>query len=206
PSAFLAQVIFLDGTGANLPGNPDLGSGKSGDNAALVAPDGTDADRLSFGSDPGAVVAAPANAGDTMSRCPDGTATWAVTTATLGAKNVCGNPADTIVRINEVDRSNAIVELKNTSSTTSADVAGFKLADAAAQPLTLGSATTTVGGAPGTAIPAGGYAEVSLGTTLTPAAAADTLTLADGTATVDTAAWTSVFAPSLGRCPDGAGS
>jgi hypothetical protein len=205
-SNFLAQDVFLDAGGNDLPGNTDFGIGKGGDNAALLAPDGSDADRLSFGSDPGAVVAAPANAGDTMSRCPDGTATWAVTGATLGAKNVCGNPADTIVKINEVDRANAIVELKNTSTSTSADVAGFKLGDVAAQSLTLGAANTTVGAAAGTAIPAGGYAEVSLGATLAPAAAADTLTLSDGTATVDTTAWTSAFAPSLGRCPDGTGS
>ena len=204
-SSFLSQDIFLDSTGTNLPGNKDFGIGANGDNAALIAPDGTDADRLSFGSDPGAVVAAPINAGDTMSRCTDGTGSWAVTTATLGAKNVCGNPADTIVKINEVDRTNGIVELKNTSSTVSADLSGFKLSDVAAQSLTISSANTTVAGSAGTAIPAGGYAEVSLGTALTPAAASDTVTLADGTTTVDTAAWTSVFTPSWGRCPDGTG-
>ena len=95
-STFLSQDIFLDSSGNALPGNKDFGIGASGDNAALVAPDGTDADRLSFGSDAGAVVAAPANAGDTMSRCPDGT-------GDLGRdhrnarrdERLCGNPADT---------------------------------------------------------------------------------------------------------------
>ncbi|HWB21689.1 MAG TPA: lamin tail domain-containing protein [Gaiellaceae bacterium] len=208
-SSFLSQDIFLDSTGANLPGNKDFGIGAGGDNAALVAPDGTDADRLSFGSDPGAVVAAPANAGDTMSRCPDGASTWAVGSATLGATNVCGpagNPADTSVKINEVDRTNGIVELKNTSTTASADVNGFKLSDNAAQALTIASTNTAVGGSAGTAIPAGGYAEVSLGTALTPSAASDTVTLADGTTTVDTSAWTAAFTPSWGRCPDGSGA
>lgn len=205
-SNFLSQDIFLDGSGNALPGNKDFGIGAGGDNAALVAPDGTDADRLSFGSDPNAVVTAPTNAGDTMSRCPDGTSTWAVTTATLGAKNVCGSPADTIVKLNEVDRGNGIVELVNTSSTASANVAGLELGDAAAQSLAIGPGNTTVGGTAGTTIPAGGYAEVSLGTALTPAAASDTVTLADGTTTVDTSAWTSAFSPSWGRCPDGTGS
>jgi hypothetical protein len=204
-SNFLSQDIFLDGSGNNLPGNKDFGIGAGGDNAALVAPDGTDADRLSFGTDAGAVVAAPTNAGDTMSRCPDGTSSWAVTSATLGAKNVCGNPADTVLKINEVDRGNGIVELTNTSSTASADVSGFTLSDVAAQLLTIGSLNTKVGGSAGTVIPAGGYGEVSLGATLSPASASDTLTLADGTTTVDSAAWASTFTPSWGRCPDGTG-
>jgi hypothetical protein len=205
-STFLAQDIFLNSSGANLPGNTDFGIGKGGDNAAIVSPDGTDADRVSFGSDAGAVVTAPAT-GNTISRCPDGTGSWALSSsATLGATNVCGNPTDSIVKINEVDLTNKIVELKNTSSTAAADVSGFKLGDLAAQTLTIASTNTSVGGSATTAIPAGGYAEVSLGSTLTPATGTDTVTLTDGTATVDTAAWTAAFTPSWGRCPDGTGS
>ncbi|HEY2167070.1 MAG TPA: lamin tail domain-containing protein, partial [Jatrophihabitantaceae bacterium] len=205
-STFLSQDIFLDSTGHNLPGNIDFGIGKGGDNAALVAPNGTDADRVSFGSDPSPAVTAPAT-GNTISRCPDGTGAWALSfAATLGATNVCANPVDAIVKINEVDLTNGVVELTNTSTTTPADVSGFKLTDNAAQSLTVASVNTTVAGAAGTAIPAGGYAEVTLGTTLTPAAAADKITLADGASTVDSSTWTSAFTPSWGRCPDGTGS
>ncbi len=205
-SNFLSQDIFLDSSGNALPGNKDFGIGASGDNAALVAPDGTDADRLSFGSDAGAVVAAPTNVGDTMSRCPDGTGSFAVSTATLGAANVCGNPADTAVKINEVDRGNGIVELTNTSSTVAANVSGLKLGDLAAQSLTISSTNTTVGGSAATTIPMGSYAEVSLDTAVSPAAASDTVTLTDGATTVDTSSWSTAFTPSWGRCPDGTGA
>lgn len=205
-SAFLSQDIFLDASGNNLPGNKDFGIGASGDNAALVAPDGTDADRVSFGSDPGAVVTAPAT-GNTIGRCPDGTGAWALSfAATPGAPNVCANPSDSSVKINEVDLAHGIVELTNTSSTAAADVAGFTLKDAAAQSLSVATGNTTVAGAAATSIPAGGYAEVSLATTLTPVAAADTITLTDGATTVDLASWTAAFSPSLGRCPDGTGA
>ena len=198
-SNFLGQDIFLGAGGVALPGNKDFGIGASGDNAALVAPDGPDADRVSFGNDAGAVIVSPLPAvGNTISRCPDGSGSWALSfTSTLGAANVCANPTDTIVKINEVDLTNNLVELKNTSSTTLADVSGFKLTDAAAQSLTLGVGTT---------IAAGAYAEVSLGAALTPDADADVLTLTDGATTVDTAAWTSAFTPSWGRCPDGTGA
>jgi hypothetical protein len=195
-SQFLSQDIFLDSSGANLPGNVDFGIGASGDNAALVAPDLSDADRVAFGNATGAVVTAPAT-GNTISRCPDGTGSWALSfAATLGATNVCANPTDTIVKINEVDQAHGIVELTNISSTASANVAGFKLTDAAAQSVTIGA---------GSAIPAGGYLEVPLGA-VTPAAAADTVTLLDGTVTVDTASWSSAFTTSWGRCPDGTGA
>ncbi len=60
------------------------------------------------------------------------------------------------------------MELTNTSSTVSANVSGLKLSDLAAQSLTIGSTNTTVGGSAATTIPAGGYAEVSLGTALSP--------------------------------------
>ena len=205
-STFLSQDIFLDSSGNNLPGNKDFGIGKGGDNAALVAPDGTDADRVSFGSDPGAVVGASAT-GNTISRCPDGTGSWSLSfTATLGSPNVCANPTDSIVKINEVDLTHGIVELANTSSTTSANISGFTLSDTAGQSLAISAANTTVGDSPATTIPGGGYAEVSVSPTLTPAAAGDKLTLADGTATVDATTWTSAFAPSWGRCADGTGS
>jgi Lamin Tail Domain len=215
-SAFLSQDISLTATGANQPGDHDFGLSATGDNAALVAPDGTDADRVAFGSDNPAIPD-PSVAGTTLSRCPDGTGAFSVTTTpTLGASNVCtvGNPADTAVKVNEVDLTDRIVELVNTG-TASADVSGFTLEDTAAQSLTLSSADTTVGGSAGTAISAGGYAEVAYGTSLAPAAGADTLTLADGAdtltladgaTTVDSATWTNAFAPSLGRCPDGTGS
>ena len=151
------------------------------------------------------MVAAPAT-GNTISRCPDGTGAWAVSfAATFGDPNVCANPVDSIVKINEVDLTNGIVEIKNTSTTTSADVSGLKLSDAAAQSVSISSTNTTVAGAAATAIPGGGYAEVSLGA-VAPSAATDTVTLTDGTTTVDTSAWTSAFSPSWGRCPDGTGA
>jgi len=197
-STFLAQDIFLDPTtGANLPGNVDFGIGKGGDNAALVAPGGTDADRLAFGSDNTAIPAP--GTGSTLSRCPDGTATWlSGTTASLGSANICtlGNPADTTVKINEVDLANTTVELINTSTTTAATVTGFTLKDNAAQTFTL--ATTTI--APG------GYTEINYGSSLTPAASGDKITLADGATTVDSSSWASAFTPSWGRCPDGTGA
>ena len=205
-SSFLSQDIFLDSTGNTLPGNKDFGIGASGDNAALVAPDGTDADRLSFGSDAGAVVAAPTNAGDTMSRCPDGTGELGREHRHARRDERLRQPGghdrqDQRGRPDERDRGAHRTRARRRPPTSRASSS----ATLAAQSLTIGSANTTVGGSAGTTIPAGGYAEVSLGTALTPAAASDTVTLADGATTVDTSSWTSAFTPSWGRCPDGTG-
>jgi hypothetical protein len=185
----------------------DFGLGKGGDEAALVAPDGTTVDRVGWGTDSlAAGLPAPAT-GNSISRCPDGTGAWALSyAATPSAANVCANPVDTIVKINEVDLAHKVVELVNTSTTTAANLAtGFTLGDTADAPLTIASANTTVDGAAGTTIPAGHYAEVSIAA-LSPAAAGDTITLKDGSTAVDHATWTASFPASFGRCPDGTGS
>ncbi len=181
-STFLSQDIFLDSTGHNLPGNIDFGIGKGGDNAALVAPDGTDADRVSFGSDPESLPWPPRRTGNTISRCPDGTGAWALSfAATLGATNVCGQPGrrhrqdqrgrpdQRRCRTDEHQHHRTRRRLRASSSPTTPP---SRSRSPRPTPLSLAAA--------GTAIPAGGYAEVTLGTTLTPAAAADKITLADG--------------------------
>ena len=103
-STFLSQDIFLDSSGNALPGNKDFGIGAGGDNAALVAPDGTDADRVIFGTDTAAVVGRPGHRRHDQPLPGRHRELGVSFTATLGATNVCGNPADTIVKINEVDR------------------------------------------------------------------------------------------------------
>jgi hypothetical protein len=186
----------------------DFGLSGSADEAALVAPDGTDADRVGFGSDTLADGLADPAVGSSISRCPDATGAWAQSfTATPSATNVCANPTDAIVKINEVDLTHGVVELANTSTTTAANLAtGYTLTDTSGTPTPISSTTTTVDGASGTSIPAGHYAEVTLGGSSNPAAAGDTITLKDGATSVDTATWSTAFTPSLGRCPDGTGS
>jgi len=103
----------------------DFGLGADGDQAAVVAPDGTDADRVAWGTAAGAVVPAAAT-GDALAR--DATQTWVEsTTPTPGQANTItapstggdpgtGNPgtgstgsADSIT-INEVSSDNATAD------------------------------------------------------------------------------------------------
>ncbi|HEX4191312.1 MAG TPA: lamin tail domain-containing protein [Marmoricola sp.] len=218
PAAFAAYAVGGQAsaqleTGVTYPWGTtktgsDFGLGGSGDEAALVAPDGTDADRVGWGSDGlAAGLTAPA-AGGSISRCPDGAGSWAQSfAATPSATNSCANPTDSIVKINEVDLTDKVVELVNTSTTTVANLAsGYTLTDTGGTPVTISSTSTTVDGVAGTSIPAGHYAEVAYGDQFAPAAAGDTVTLKDGTTSVDASTWAATFSHSWGRCPDGTGS
>lgn len=177
-------------------GSGDFGLGSSGDNAALEFPDKSDTDRLKYGTDTGATVAAPA-AGKTLGRCPDGSGAWQVTfTTSQGATNVCSNPADSQVVINEVDTATHTIELANTSAST-ADVSGLTLKDGAADTVTIPAATT---------IAVGGYAGIDVSAMSGLVAAGDTITLLDGSTTIDSTTWDHTLATSWGRCPDSSGS
>jgi Lamin Tail Domain/Bacterial Ig-like domain len=202
-NAYASQDPFLSQT---FPGktNVDFGLGASGDNAALLFPnDTTDVDRVVFGGDDGSKPAGntstvPASGtGKTIGRCPDGTGAFAITfTPTETATNQCANPADSQVKLNEVDTSTGVVELKNVSTST-ADVSGWILKDTAGQTFTIPASTT---------IAQGTYATFTVGAALSFAASGDSVTLLDGTTTVDSTTWDHALTTSWGRCPDGTGS
>ncbi|MBE7161804.1 MAG: lamin tail domain-containing protein [Williamsia herbipolensis] len=191
---YASQDVFL---GATYPGrtNVDFGLGAGGDNAALVFPDGTDVDRVAYGSD-NATIAAPPT-GKSLGRCPDGTGSWTTTfTPSRDAANVCANPVDSQVVINEVDTATGVVELKNPSG-SAADVSGLTLQDAANEIYTVPNTA---------AISSGGYLALTVGGALHLGASGDSVTLLDGSTTIDTTTWDHALTTSWGRCPDGTGS
>lgn len=139
----------------------------------------------------------------TWGRCADGTGTFGVTVATLGAVNQCA-PDPTKIKINEVRSSGTgpdFVELVNTG-TQPIDIAGWKAKDSTASPAVITTAATTI--APGaffsfeTEALTGGF---GLGS-----GDAITILLPDGTTSIDTYSWTTHRTPSAVRCPQGTGA
>lgn len=197
------QDPFLTTT---FPGktNADFGLGAGGDNAALVFPnDAADVDRVVYGTDDGTKppsntsTVPAAGTGKTIGRCPDGTGDWAVTfTPTENATNECGNPADSQIKLNEIDTSTNTVELKNVSA-SSADISGWILKDTAGETFTIPDSTT---------VAAGAYATFDVSGSLNLGASGDSMTLLDDTTTVDTTSWDHALTTSWGRCADGTGS
>ena len=160
----------------------DFGLGKNGDNAALVFPNGSDDDRLVFGSDDGVTPAGnsstvPAPPTDkSVGRDPDGGTGWQLTsTPTPGLPNQFGNPADKTVTISAIDSAAGTVTLAD-SADIAADVSGWVISHSA------GSDTYTIPA--GTTVPASGTLVIDAGLSFDPSG--DTVTLADGATTVAT--------------------
>jgi hypothetical protein len=172
------------GNSGDLWGNDstDFGLGKNGDNAALIFPNGSDDDRLVFGSDDGVLPAGnsstvPAPSTDkTVGRDPDGGTGWQLTSSpTPGAPNQFGNPADKTVTLSAIDSGAGTVTLAN-SANEAANVSGWVISHSA------GSDTYTIPA--GTTVPASGTLVINAGLSFD--ASADTVTLADGATTVAT--------------------
>ena len=160
----------------------DFGLGKNGDNAALVFPNGSDDDRLVFGSDDGVTPAGnsstvPAPPTDkSVGRDPDGGTGWQLTsTPTPGLPNQFGNPADKTVTISAIDSAAGTVTLAD-SADIAADVSGWVISHSA------GSDTYIIPA--GTTVPASGTLVINAGLSFDPSG--DTVTLADGATTVAT--------------------
>jgi hypothetical protein len=172
------DVAFSFGLGAN-------------DNVRLYAADGvTLIDRFDW----------TAHAATTYARCPDGSATWAVSTiVTRGAANDC---APRIV-INEIESSGGTpddwIELYNPTA-ASVDLSAYVVRD--------NDDSHTYVLPDGTTIEANGFlvieaAQLGFGLGSDDAAR---LFRPDGTTLVDSYAWTVHAATTYGRCPDGAGA
>lgn len=135
----------------------------------------------------------------TLSRCPDGTGTFAVsTTSTKAASNDCGAP----IRINEVESSGGTpgdwVELRN-NGIEPVDASGFVFKDSDDTHSYVIPASTTIA--------AGGYLVLDESVFGFGLGAADSARLfdADGVTLIDNYSWTAHAATTYARCPDGTG-